>query len=55
MLHDAVFMKVNVLDALNFNTDSQTWVSHMATVDCYHKCGFNLNQSSDSEDIQKIA
>jgi hypothetical protein len=44
-------MKANDFDALNFNAESWPQVSHMTTVDCFHKRGFNLNQSNDSEDI----
>jgi hypothetical protein len=55
LLHDATLMKVNVLDALHFITESWRCVTHMTIVNCIRKCGFNLNQINDGEDIRELS
>jgi hypothetical protein len=55
LLHDATLMKVNVLDALHFIAESWRCVTHTAIVNCFQKCGFNLNQTNDGEDVREIS
>jgi hypothetical protein len=48
-------MKVNVLDALHFVAESWRRVTHATIVNCFQKCGFNLNQTNDGEDVRKLS
>jgi hypothetical protein len=48
-------MKVNVLDAQHFIAESWRCVSHETIVNCFQKCGYNLNQSSDNEDAAELS
>jgi hypothetical protein len=50
LLHDATLMTVNVLDALHFIAESWRCATHTAIVNCFQKCGFNLNQTNEGED-----
>jgi hypothetical protein len=52
-LHDATLMKVNVLDA-HFIAESWHCVIHTTIVNCFQKCGFNLNQTIDGEDVREL-
>jgi hypothetical protein len=51
LIHDATLMKVNVLDAQHFTAESWHCVIHMTTMNCFQKCGLNLNQINDGEDV----
>jgi hypothetical protein len=55
LLHDATLMKVNVLDALHFIIESWCCVTHATIVNCFQKCGFNLNQTNDGEDVRELS
>jgi hypothetical protein len=48
-------MKVNVLDALHFIAESWCCVTHTTIVNCLQKCGFNLNQTNDGEDVRELS
>jgi hypothetical protein len=48
-------MKVNVLDALHFIAESWCCVTHTTIVKCFQKCGFNLNQTNDGEDVKELS
>jgi hypothetical protein len=48
-------MKVNVLDALHFIAESWRYVTHTTVVNCFQKCGFNLNQTNDGEDVRELS
>jgi hypothetical protein len=52
LLHDATLMKVNVL---HFIAESWRYVIHMTIVNCFHKFGFNLNQTNDGEDVTELS
>jgi hypothetical protein len=54
LLHDAALMKVNVLDAVHFIAESWCCVTHTTIVNCFQKCGFNLNQINDGEDVIEL-
>jgi hypothetical protein len=55
LLHDATLMKVNVLDALHFIAKSWHCITHTTIVNCFQKCGFNLNQTNDGEDVRELS
>jgi hypothetical protein len=55
LLHGATLMKVNVLDALHLIAESWRCVTHATIVNCFQKCGFNLNQTNDSEDVRELS
>jgi hypothetical protein len=53
LLHDATLIKETALDALHFTVESWHCLTHMRIVNCFLKCGFNLNYSNDGEDTTK--
>jgi hypothetical protein len=56
LLHDATtLMKINVLDALHFIAESWCCVTHTTIVNCFQKCGFDLNQTNDGEDVRELS
>jgi hypothetical protein len=55
LLRDATLMKLNVLDALQFISESWRCVTQMTIVNCFQKCGFNLNQANNGEDVREIS
>jgi hypothetical protein len=55
LLHDATLMKVNALDALQFIAESWRCVTNTTIVNCFQKCGFNLNQINDGEDVRELS
>jgi hypothetical protein len=48
-VHNTPLMKVKVLDAEHFIAEPWCCVTHKIVVNCFQKCGFNLDQSSDVE------
>jgi hypothetical protein len=54
LLHDATLMRLNVLDA-HFIAETWLCVTHATIVNCFQKCGFNLNQTSDGEDVRELS
>jgi hypothetical protein len=50
LLHDAILMKVNILDAQHFTAETWCHFFRITIVYHFHNCGFHLNQTNDSED-----
>jgi hypothetical protein len=55
LLHDAILMKINVLNAQHFIAESWCCVTHAAVVNCFQKCGFSLNQTRDCEEAAELS
>jgi hypothetical protein len=55
LLHDGTPMKVNVVDAQHFNAETWCCVTYTTRVNCFQKCGFNLNQTNDGEDETELS
>jgi hypothetical protein len=55
LLQDETQTKVNVLDALHFIAESWRYATHTTIVNCVQKCGFNLNQTNDGENVRELS
>jgi hypothetical protein len=52
-LHD-ILMKVNILNGQHFTVESWRCVTHVSVVNCFQKCGWDLNETDDGEDATEL-